>query len=154
LVELQQKLKAASADTWSTKRWQSWFDSWKRFSAWKLVAKQLQEGKKTSTVPFEINAYLSGRPNGIVEVKYIYDMMKFPLFLESMRQQLWHHYLEHLGTLTCPFEKQSASCCGLGHCLRNIWEGIPKGIRGGFKLPSQVCLQHDPNRWLEKLLGQ
>jgi hypothetical protein len=155
LVDLQEILMAASANTWARKQWFSWFKSWKRLNGWGLVSKKLSEREKpleSSNLNLALNATLSGKSDGTVEVCDFGAQL--PLFQESMRQQLWHHYYEKsLRTLTCPFKKQCASCCGFGHYLRNLWESIPKEARGGLTPPSQACLQHDPNLWLRNLLG-
>jgi hypothetical protein len=142
LAELQQMLKVLSADTWSSERWSSWLESWRRLDAWETVARIIDEGyeKKTILTP---NATLAGTPNGIVEVSCP-ETMRLSLFLESMRQQLT--LPELVRTLTCPFKGKRRRCCGFGHYLRNIWAAIPKDYR--VKPPSKVCLTYALNSHL------
>jgi hypothetical protein len=139
LEQVQNSLKAESAHTWSDERWSSWFDSWRRLDAWQTVARTVDEAyeKKTILIP---NATLTGTPNGSVEVSCT-ETMRFPLFLESMRQQLT--LPELVRNLICPFKGRRRSCCGFGHYLRNLWAAIPKDYR--VKPPSKVCLTYALN---------
>jgi hypothetical protein len=141
LAELQQILKAEGAHTWSGEQWLSWFGSWSRIDAWEIVGGIVQERTKLLK-PLAPSATLVGTANGNIEISYT-ETMRLPLFLESMRQQLFNPKL--IRNLTCPFKSQRSSCCGFGNSLRNIWAAIPNAERSRLKPPSEVCLNYELN---------
>jgi hypothetical protein len=141
LEQVQNSLKAASAETWSDEQWTSWFQQWNKLDSWETLL-NINHGVTEYPTASQPKVMLTGRVDGNVMTSCA-ETMRLSLFHESIRQQLDN--LKRLRTLTCPFKGQRHTCCGFGHSLQNIWAAVPNQERRRLKPPSKVCLNYTLN---------